>query len=67
MYSSMEKTLKIDRHWKTGGYTTIEKTPSGQEIWRVDGKVHITSSSTASVMDDSVEKYRTALKRLAKR
>ena len=67
MYSAMEKTLKMDRHWKTGGYATIEKTPSGQEIWRVDGKVYITSSSTASVMDQSVEKYRTTLEHLAKR
>jgi len=33
----------------------------------VDGKVHITSSSTASVMDETVEKYRTTLKRLAGR
>ncbi len=67
MYLPMEKTSEKNRHRKTEGYVTIEKTPSGREKWRVGGKVHITSSSTASVMDDSVEKYRTTLERLAKR
>lgn len=67
MYSPMEKTKKIGRDWKTGAFVTVEKTLSGREKWRVNGKVHVTSSSTASVMDESVEKYRTALKRLAKR
>ena len=61
------KDKKIGRDWKTGAFVTVEKTLSGQEKWRVDGKVHFTSSSTASVMDKSVEKYRTTLERLAKR
>lgn len=46
---------------------TSERTTSGREIWRVWGKVYVTSISTASVMDRVVEKYRTTLKRLAKR
>ena len=67
MYSPMKKTYKMDRHRKTGAYVTVEKSLSGQEKWRVDGKVHVTSSSTASVMDHGVKKYRTTLERLAKR
>jgi hypothetical protein len=63
----VEKAKKIGRDSRTGMFVSVAKTPSGREKWRVDGKVHVTSSSTASVMDETVAKYRTTLKRLAKR
>ena len=49
-----------------GTSATVEKRQSGREIWHVEGKTYITSSSSTAAMDQSVKKFRKTLKRLAK-
>ena len=63
----MNKAIRTSRFPAKGGRVIVEKRPSGREIWRLDGEIHVPSPSTAAAMDRSVKKYRKTLERLAKR
>mgnify|MGYP004206909035 CR=1 FL=1 len=66
MKGTVDDSAKRPASMRVGKIVTVEKRPSGREIWHVEGKTYIASSSSTAAMDQSVKKFRKTLKRLAK-